>query len=69
MLNVRITADHRRKPAQVHEEPAGWGRFSRFSLGSQNFLCKIKSIFLNLRVLAGGFAMRYAKIVLVLNIL
>ena len=45
MLNVRVTADHR--PAQAQEVSAGWGRFFR--------LC------LNFKVLAGGFAMRCAK--------
>ena len=39
MLNVRVTAGHRL--TQAPEEPAGWGRFSRFCLESQNFFCKI----------------------------
>ena len=38
VVNVRITMGHR--PAQAQEEPAGWGRFSRFCLESLNFLAK-----------------------------
>ena len=36
--NVRVTTGH--KPAQAQKEPAGWGRFSRFCLKSQNFFAK-----------------------------
>ena len=35
VLNIRVTAGHR--SAQAQEEPAGWGRFSRFCLESQKF--------------------------------
>ena len=59
VVNVRITMGHR--PAQAQEEPAGWGRFSRFYLKLPNFFCKIESKFLNSRVLAGGFVMGCAK--------
>ena len=60
MLNIRVTAGHR--PAQAQEEPAEWGCFPSFCLGSQKVFCKIKSKFLSFRVLAGGFVMGYAKI-------
>ena len=44
------------------------GRFSRFCIGSQKFVCRIESKFLNSRVLAGGFLIGCAKKVLVLSI-
>ena len=53
MLNVR--------PAQAQEEPAGWGRLSRFCLGVTEIFDKIETKFLNSRVLAGGFVMGCAK--------
>ena len=37
-LNVLVTVGHR--PAQVQEEPAGWGHFPRFCLKTQNFFAK-----------------------------
>ena len=57
-LNVHVTADHR--PTQAQEEPAGWGLFPFLSEVTEYF-CKIKSKFLNARVLAGGFVMGCAK--------
>ena len=58
-----VTAGHRN--AQAHEEPAEWGRFPSFCLGVTESFCKIKSKFLSLRGLAGGFVMGYAEKVLV----
>ena len=59
MLKVTVSADHR--PAQVQEEPAGWGRFFRFFFKMAKMFCKVESKFLNSRVLAGGFVMGCAK--------
>ena len=59
VLNVRLTEGH--GPAQAQEEPAGWRRFSCFFLESQKLFCKIKSKFLNSRMLAGGFVIECAK--------
>ena len=42
VLNVRFTAGYR--PAQAQEEPAGWGRFSRFGLESQKFFDNIVKV-------------------------
>ena len=63
MLNVPVTAGHR--PAQAQAEPAGGGGGggALFLLLSRvtEFFCKVESKFLNSRVLAGGFVMRFAK--------
>ena len=59
VLDVCVATGHR--PAQAQEEPAGWGCFFPFLTGVIEILCKIESIFLNSRVLAGGFIMGCAK--------
>ena len=60
------TAGHR--PAQTQEEPAGWGRVSRFLSRVTEFVCKLFAKLLNSRVLSSGFVMECAKKVLVLSI-
>ena len=51
MLNAR----------RAQEEPAGCGRLPLFLSKVTEIFCKIKSRFLNSRVLAGGFVMECAK--------
>ena len=66
MLNVRVTAGHRR--AQAQEEPVGWGALFPFLSEVTEIFCKIESTFLNSSVLAGNFVKGCSKKVLVLSI-